>query len=1045
MASAGLPRPGVEVIQVFRTTSPTVVTPTLVPCVVGVGKEVIEVLSTGPSGASVLNGDALVTLPAFFVARDGVGSPPRYAGLGGAVLALSINHGPLVTVPLSDPTGSGLTAATVVSQIQRAFTAAGVTAATAEIVAEAAFRVRTVGVGEFQSIFVDPATTPAVLTAFGIGAGKTYTGLASYRQYGVRIPATSFPAPRGNLDELGIEPGSVRVFVATGSGANVEEFRRDQTVLRSSEVDHPAVVTGSVDLTTLTLPADLAGQTLVVRVDGGSPPQFVPFSGAVATPSDILQEIEAATTGVTATLTPQNELRLATESRGTGASLQILFGTANTALGLSAVVVEGTNIQAVDDGNGDVFTSLLYFAGHNFRDTGRAAVVTGTVNLTTLTLPSALVGLTLELSGGEEPQTITFGAVSTAAEILEAINVVMAPAAGGAITATLGPAGELVLTHALSGEQSLIQVLGGNSLTTLGLVAGVVRGEPSHVEPGDELWIDGRLVGLVVQVAPGLQEATLKVNQSVVISSNAGKSFHIVAKGLSATPDIDRPLPDLIVEPDGSARLKHEVLRDVNGRPLGPESGRAPIYLSYSAVRRDVSPRAKNPGLLRIDSIARLEGALSPVSARNPLALGLFFALINAPGVEVTGLGVDRVSADAPFGTVEAFTRAAEFLEAFETYAIAPLTHDLSVAQVFRTHVGFMSEPEQKGERIVLFNPRRPTERLDTLVASGTNGNSVGGAGLGFDTGVTNLSALLLNAGINPTGTIPVSAGVFLDIASDDKRYSVESVTGSQITIRTAFGAGENEDGYYSTTALNASPLPNVLVGETFAVRIRGTPLKAPDGTPDRQAIAEAYQALGETFQSRRFWMTGPDTVAATLGGVEQAIPGFYMNAAIAGMIAQQPPQQSFTNFPMAGFTRVIGSSDFFSERQMNLMAAGGTYLIVQDSAGAPLVCRHALTTDLTSIETRTDSITKIVDFVAKFLRRGVRNFVGRFNITQGFLDALGSVIQGLLGFLVENGILISASLNNIIQDEDAPDTVLIDVTLDVPYPANYIRLTLLI
>ena len=61
------------------------------------------------------------------------------------------------------------------------------------------------------------------------------------------------------------------------------------------------------------------------------------------------------------------------------------------------------------------------------------------------------------------------------------------------------------------------------------------------------------------------------------------------------------------------------------------------------------------------------------------------------------------------------------------------------------------------------------------------------------------------------------------------------------------------------------------------------------------------------------------------------------MNAGIVGMIGQQPPQQSFTNFPMAGFTRVVGSNDFFSERQMNVMAAGGTYIIVQDAPSAPL------------------------------------------------------------------------------------------------------------
>ena len=130
-----------------------------------------------------------------------------------------------------------------------------------------------------------------------------------------------------------------------------------------------------------------------------------------------------------------------------------------------------------------------------------------------------------------------------------------------------------------------------------------------------------------------------------------------------------------------------------------------PIYLSYSAVRLDTTALATNPGLLRYEDTTTLDNDLGPTTADNPLTLGMFFALINAPGIQVTGLGVDEVSDLEPFGTVEAFTRAAEFLEGFEVYAIAPLTHDMSIAQIFNTHVQFMSEPASRGERIVIFNP----------------------------------------------------------------------------------------------------------------------------------------------------------------------------------------------------------------------------------------------------------------------------------------------------------------------------------------------------
>ncbi len=124
-------------------------------------------------------------------------------------------------------------------------------------------------------------------------------------------------------------------------------------------------------------------------------------------------------------------------------------------------------------------------------------------------------------------------------------------------------------------------------------------------------------------------------------------------------------------------------------------------------------------------------------------------------------------------------------------------------------------------------------------------------------------------------------------------------------------------------------------------------------------------------------------------------------------------------------------------------MAGGGTYILCQDAPGGPLTSRMQLSTDLASIETRELSITKMIDFTAKFLRAGLRRFIGTFNITTPFLDSLSTVIHGMLKFLEEQGVLISGDLNNLIQDSSQPDTVLVDITLNLPFPCNYIRLTL--
>ncbi len=1256
-----LAKPGVEVIQEFRTVTPSIITPTLVPCVVGVAKQIVEVLADDGSGGTQLNPDALIVMPAFFISLPGTGNPIRYLGLDGLGLVVSANEGADITLTFSDPTVFGLTPPTVVDQINKSLLAQNITSIVAETVGDDSWQLRTVGTGDFQSILIASTTSPVVATTFGIGIGKTYQGLTSYNQYEVTVPPTSMPDPNDNLEELSIEASSIRAFLSTGSGTGLRESLRDSSFLMNGEV-HIAVATteGTVDLTSF---PTFNGEVLWLQLETGDI-QVVAIPGTVTDSTELLALLNGTSgfTGVTATLGGSNGLVFTRNEGGYDQFVEILVADTNTAnglLGLAAQVARGISIEATDDGNGDALTPLLKFEGLDFTSSPGTAVLTGTG---TPDFTGLVAGMTLVISDGGQPQTIEFAGDETsvaggAPDLKTVIEAVMGAPAGGSLVvsdsatflritntrlgeesfidivggtalpfldtgnvvavtpegsqsmnpntaavstegtvdltaaqaiaasetfdvfidgggvqvvstgadpgdhtdlatfitfldgqitgavASQGVGGGLIITSGTTGATSSVQIVdntggvaflgltvetvngvdifpvlgtetfeadidgagavainlasevdfatlktnleaqftgititqgvngglvftgsttggsgtiefiddGGGALALLGLVVGVSAGsgedilagasafgDPFIPLPGDELWIDGTFYAAISKVAPGGLVDTLRVAQLVGISPDVGRHFYVVAKDITAGDPaigVTLPTPDFVLDLASNVILKHNQLRDITGAPV---PGKAPVYLQYTAVRQDVSPLASNPGLLRFNDTIALEDALAPISTANPLALGLFFALVNAPGIEVTGLGVDATSPDAEFGTVEAFTRAAEFLENFEVYALAPLTHDQTVGQVFNTHVNFMSDPTQKGERITLWNPETPVREVDALVASGTEGDAI--TTVTFDTKVTNLSALLQNAGVNPIGTIPSTEGVFLDLAGDALNYSVESINGGVLTLRQVFAAGTNEDGFYATTALT---LP--IISEAFAVRVRGAELLTVSGTQDKARVADTIANLGQSFLNRRFWMTFPASCAATIGGLEQRINGFYMDAAIVGMIGQQPPQQSFTNYPMSGFTQVFGSNDSFRESYLNQMAAGGAYIIVQDVLGGPLSSRFALTTDLTSIETRTDSITKVVDFTAKFMRRGLRNFIGRFNITQGFLDTLGSVIQGLGGFLVETGVLIGLSLNNIIQDEDARDTVLVDTTLDPPFPCNYIRLTLVV
>lgn len=1137
------PRPGVEVEQKFRTVSTPTVTPTLMPCVVGVCRQIVDVLVPTATGGSALNDQALVQLPAVEYMLAAGGTPPAYTTLDAQSLVLSINNGPDTTVLFA---GTSLSPSSVAAQILTSFATQGVTELTAETFGTTRFLLRTVGVGEFQSFEIRTGTSAAVLAAFGLVAGFKYVGKSSYDQRQMTVPLSAFPDPRGNLKQVVIEPATVRLFLSTGP-SNLRELSRTSAYLRRGGGGTAASVTGTIALATGGLYGSggtLAGTTLTVALDGGSAVSVAmgTAGSAPTNANDLIQKVNLGLAGVYAT----NNTGLQIASQTTGPTSKVVItGTAATILGFVGATATSTGqygVQVVDDGNGDSVSPLIDFLGQNFTSAGSPAVVTGLTAITTLTYPADLASKTLIMSaGGRDEQTLIFDpAIANSAAVLTAINSYW----GGALAATINGSNQLVLTSVANGHDGRIEVIGGTALEKLGLLPSVtgtvphtaitpdptalntrklridfggtivehtfssllsgstmtdivtqlnadsalsavgiaavattnllrlsvkLGGKDKYIQvlpatsleaatllgltpnqrstffdfiggsyppnAGDEVFIDGVSMGVVNQRAPGGVVTRLRLNKQLPISASAGQFFSIFAKGLSAGL-ANRPVPELIVDGTGVPTLAASLLRDTNG--VRVTGARMTLYMSYRGVRQDVTAVALNPAALVFSSQLEIEDQIGPVNQLNPLALGASLALQNAPGATITALGVDAVSADSPNGTVEAFTRAFEMLEAFEVYAIAPLTSDEIVAQLALAHALSMSQPENKGERVALCHMPMPTTKLDTIVASG-QGNGLGGTGLQLDTGVANLSALLLAAGVNPVGTLLPSTGVFLDIAQDAKHYSVSSISGSVVTIRTAFTAGQNDDGFYATAAM-----PTTLIDEAFAVKIRGASLTVA-GRPDKQGIAETVAARAASFGSRRFYPITLDQLKVSLGGLTVAISGFYGAAMVAGMTGQQPPQQGFTNFPMIGALGVTGTNGYFSERQLNIMSAGGAYILVQDAIGAPVISRQQNSSDQTSVETSEYSITRCLDFAAKLIRTTTKNHIGRFNITQSFIDSISQVVQGTIKMMEDMGVLVNGDIEQLLQDEQQRDVLLVDLAVQVPYPCNKIRFTLVV
>ncbi|CAB4131609.1 hypothetical protein UFOVP276_41 [uncultured Caudovirales phage] len=1111
-------QPGVTVIQEFRTVSPTIVTPTLVPCAVAPAFQIVDAMVTNAAGSQEANSEAVVSVPAILVSTDAA----PYASLNATTLKVSINNGPTQTFTFTDPTSVNLDAGQVCDQIASQ-SPAGFGAYVVTSGASTYVQLRTTASGDGQYLKILDGTANSVL---GFASGYLAEGVSSYKQTSVRVEQLNFPDPRGIADEMSVNTDSIRAFINTGKA--LKEILRTESFLRNKR---ETTYTSGVDVT---FPGGgLSGLTFIIQQGLQGAVTTYTFSSSPATVSDLVIAMNALL-GTAAVVSASSNKIILTSTQG---YIKIGAGTANTYLGWTTNA-EAYTLTVVDDGDGDSTSPIIKVAQDNFTATAGVASITGTATISTevainnLTLQvssngaamqeiafstgpisgttgaasTGLDGKSLFFTVNGTSKTCTFVTPSTLADAVTQINT----AAGttvcyltntdkvnfqvGGATATLGgditlvyggtanedtvysalkinglvstptpsvvhqtlslaeiitatntvmgagfasnATNKLKLQTALTGAEAEVRIGRGTANSILGLTNDAyANGSPFPPKVGDDVYADGVFIGKVSVVAPGAVTSELRLDRDLALAFVA-QAMYIESVNIPSSLPADRPTPNLVIDTSGAVLIKMGILRDTEGFALANASGA--LMIAYKALRLDVTSQAAHPALLNFSDITTLEAAMSPISTDNPLGLMLYFMMLNAPGVTISGVGVNEVSAANPDGTVAGYAGALTFLEPQEVYALAPASQDPVVHQTCVTHVTAMSEPEAGGERIVFINPEMPSEDLPTLVGSG-DGDSLPSTNW-FDTHVSSLAADLLAQGINPIGTIPVSAGLYLTVAGSTNHYNIAQISGTRVLVRVAFSAGDNTDGFYSTSNLSSS-----LIGNAFSLYIRGTALVTSTGLPDYERIALAYQKLGQTYLNRRVRMVAPERVGATIGGVEALIPGYYMCSALAGMVGQLPPQQGFTNYPITGFTRAVGSNEVFSRRQMNVGAAGGTWWVTQSTAGAPLQTRMQVTTDLTSIETREHSITSIVDFVAKFMRVGLRNFIGRFNITHSFLDSLSTVVQGQLGFLRDAGILVGGDLNNIVQDSTAPDTVLIDVTLDVPYPCNYVRLTLVL
>lgn len=422
-----------------------------------------------------------------------------------------------------------------------------------------------------------------------------------------------------------------------------------------------------------------------------------------------------------------------------------------------------------------------------------------------------------------------------------------------------------------------------------------------------------------------------------------------------------------------------------------------------------------------ISEISAIEAVLGKTIPTNPLAYGVLKALENSNGQPVNYVAIatdDYAGYESALGTLEKHGKA---------YFGLPLSHDLSVVNLYKAHVLAMSDGVHGLERIELISQPLST----TVVKYGLK--STGGYWLGY---------------------VALSGGKYKDVRIPGADFLTDGVRAGD-SVRVDFGVDNFGNETYTTATVGSVVDAQSLFlsgnGLASAYASSGSPLRIDiirNLTKTEQA--ESIAAVSSSFDSRRVYRVWPDFATDDAGNY---VPGYFLACSVAGLKSSVVPHQGVTNYTLNGWSSVARSSSYFTPTQLDIIAAGGTLIVAQDEVGGPIYIRHQLSTDMSDANHAQLSVTTNFDSITKFCRNGLKNFIGKYNATPAFERIAHTMLVQMLSFLQTNtitetagGQILDFDPNKIVVKQDPLVKTTVNARADglgMPYPVDNFDLVL--
>jgi hypothetical protein len=180
-------------------------------------------------------------------------------------------------------------------------------------------------------------------------------------------------------------------------------------------------------------------------------------------------------------------------------------------------------------------------------------------------------------------------------------------------------------------------------------------------------------------------------------------------------------------------------------------------------------------------------------------------------------------------------------------------------------------------------------------------------------------------------------------------------------------------------------------------------------------------------------------TTDANGNSVEQLVDGSFAAAALAGSTCNPAIDVAtpITRRHILGFTSL---GTILDPTVANQVAVSGVTIIEQVTSGMRV--RQGLTTNLTSVITRTPSVTLTIQYVQQTMRNTLDPFIGNKLVNQTLIN-INNQVTGMFGQLIDRQIVQSVSGISVTTSPTDPTIVLVEAIYVPVFPLEYIVATL--